>query len=180
MAPNMHIPGLGGASIMGAPPSPGRRIVPKSSIAPHSNSWVPGVSATFNETPLVQSPTRGDPLTAHFNIEQRALVRRLRAEKISLRDIAKQIGWRTHEVGEDLVLCNRGREATSMWNLRVIFAAGHPVDAMAPMVGVRRPWPHLRGLGSRTFQRLDCGVLTSRASLFRGTRTSSLLRHTPS
>jgi hypothetical protein len=47
------------------------------------------MSATFEDSPLVQSTTRGVPLTAHLNIEQRALARRLRAEKMSLRDIAK-------------------------------------------------------------------------------------------
>jgi hypothetical protein len=38
-----------------------------------SEAWVQGVSATFEETLLVQNPTRGVPLTAHLNIEQRAL-----------------------------------------------------------------------------------------------------------
>jgi IS30 family transposase len=57
----------------------------------------------------VQSPTRGVPLTAHLNIEQRALARRLRAKKMSLRDIAKQIGCSS--AGIDVMLRGQSREA---------------------------------------------------------------------
>jgi IS30 family transposase len=67
------------------------------------------VSATFEETSLVQSSTRGVPLTAHLNIEQRALARRLRAKKMSLRDIAKQIGCSS--AGIDVMLRGQSREA---------------------------------------------------------------------
>ena len=74
-----------------------------------SSAWVQGVSATFEKTPLVQRPTRGVPLTVHLNIEQRALARRLRARKMSLRDIAKQIGCSS--AGIDVMLRGQVREA---------------------------------------------------------------------
>jgi len=76
------------------------------------SAWVQGVSATFEETLLVQNPTRGVPLTAYLNIEQRTLARRLRAEKMSLRNIAKQIGC--SYAGIDVMLRGQGREARSV------------------------------------------------------------------
>jgi IS30 family transposase len=57
----------------------------------------------------MQNPTRGVPLTTHLNIEQRALARRLSAEKMSLRNIAKQIGC--SYAGIDVMLRGQGREA---------------------------------------------------------------------
>jgi IS30 family transposase len=48
-------------------------------------------------------------LTAHLNIEQRALARRLRAKNMSLRDIAKQIGCSS--AGIDVMLRGQHREA---------------------------------------------------------------------
>ena len=48
-------------------------------------------------------------MTAHLNIEQRALARRLRSEKMSLRDIAKQIGCSS--AGIDVMLSGQVREA---------------------------------------------------------------------
>ena len=79
-------------------------------------AWVQGVSATFEETPLVQNSTRGVPLTAHLNIEQRALARRLRAQK-SVRDIAKQIGCSS--AGIDVMLRGQIREARPVeWTAR--------------------------------------------------------------
>ncbi|WP_201732565.1 helix-turn-helix domain-containing protein [Acidithrix sp. C25] len=50
------------------------------------------MSATVEKNPLVLISTRGVALTAHLNIEQRAIARRLRSEGWSLRAIAKQIG----------------------------------------------------------------------------------------
>ncbi len=57
----------------------------------------------------MQLSTRGTPLTAHLNIEQRAVARRLRAQKMSLRDIAKQIGCSS--AGIDVMLRGQSREA---------------------------------------------------------------------
>ncbi len=57
----------------------------------------------------MQSPTRGVPLATHLNIEQRALARRLRAKKMCLRDIAKQIGCSS--AGIHLMLRGQSREA---------------------------------------------------------------------
>ena len=48
-------------------------------------------------------------MTAHLNIEQRALARRLRAQKMSLRDIAKQVGCSS--AGIDVMLRGQSREA---------------------------------------------------------------------
>ena len=48
-------------------------------------------------------------MTAHLNIEQRALARRLRARKMSLRDIAKQVGC--GHAGIDVMLRGQSREA---------------------------------------------------------------------
>ena len=48
-------------------------------------------------------------MTAHLNIEQRALTRRLRAEKTSLRDIAKRVGC--GHAGIDVMLRGQSREA---------------------------------------------------------------------
>ena len=48
-------------------------------------------------------------MTAHLNIEQRALARRLRAQKMSLRDIAKQVGC--GHAGIDVMLRGQSREA---------------------------------------------------------------------
>jgi IS30 family transposase len=48
-------------------------------------------------------------VTAHLNVEQRALARRLRAQKMSLRDIARQIGC--GHAGIDVMLRGQSREA---------------------------------------------------------------------
>ena len=60
----------------------------------------------------MQRSTRGVPLTAHLNIEQRALARRLRARKMSLRDIAKQVGC--GHAGIDVMLRGQSREARAI------------------------------------------------------------------
>ncbi len=57
----------------------------------------------------MQSSIRGVALATHLNIEQRALARRLRAKKMCLRDIAKQIGCSS--AGIDLMLRGQSREA---------------------------------------------------------------------
>ena len=48
-------------------------------------------------------------MTAHLNLEQRALVRRLRAQKMSLRAIAKQVGC--GHSGIDVMLRGKARDA---------------------------------------------------------------------
>ena len=48
-------------------------------------------------------------MTAHLNVEQRALARRLRAQKLSLRAIAKQVGC--GHSGIDVMLRGQSRDA---------------------------------------------------------------------
>ena len=74
-----------------------------------ATSWVQGVSATVEKNPLAQDSTRGAPLTAHLNIEQRALARRLRSQGWSLRAIAKQVGC--GHAGIEVMLRGQSREA---------------------------------------------------------------------
>ena len=52
---------------------------------------------------------KGVSLTAHLNLEQRALARRLRAQGMSLRVIAKQVGC--GHSGIDVMLRGQARDA---------------------------------------------------------------------
>ncbi len=79
------------------------------SVISREAAWVQGVSATVEKNPLVQGSTRGAPLTAHLNIEQRALARRQRSQGWSLRAIAKQVGC--GHAGIEVMLRGQSREA---------------------------------------------------------------------
>jgi IS30 family transposase len=70
----------------------------------------------------VQTSTRGALLTAHLNIEQRTLARRLRAQKMSLRDIAKQIGC--GHAGVDVMLRGQSREARPVESALALSSCG--------------------------------------------------------